>query len=76
MLSFVDGVKYPAGTTFVIPLNSIHHDPDYFPNPHKFDPTRFSSENIDNIKRYVYLPFSGGPRICIGMFFLYQAFIL
>ncbi|CAH1969397.1 unnamed protein product [Acanthoscelides obtectus] len=44
----------------------IHRDPKYFPNPDIFDPERFSSENIDKIQPYTYLPFGVGPRSCIG----------
>lgn len=42
-------------------------DPEYFAEPEKFDPLRFSPENIDRVPKYAYLPFSGGPRICPGM---------
>lgn len=42
---------------FYIPIYGIHHDERYFPNPHKFDPERFSVENRDNIDPDTYLPF-------------------
>ncbi|XP_032682977.1 cytochrome P450 9e2-like [Odontomachus brunneus] len=48
------------------PVYALHHDPKYFPNPDKFDPERFSDENIDNIVPYTYMPFGHGPRKCIG----------
>ncbi|XP_012059255.1 PREDICTED: cytochrome P450 9e2-like [Atta cephalotes] len=50
----------------MFPIYALHHDPEYFPNPDKFDPERFSDENKDKILPYTYLPFGHGPRKCIG----------
>ncbi|KAL3273890.1 hypothetical protein HHI36_015315 [Cryptolaemus montrouzieri] len=50
----------------MIPILAIHWDPQYYENPEKFDPERFSSENRKNIDPYTYLPFGVGPRNCIG----------
>uniref|UniRef100_A0A182K775 Cytochrome P450 n=1 Tax=Anopheles christyi TaxID=43041 RepID=A0A182K775_9DIPT len=44
----------------------LHHDPQYYPNPSKFDPERFSEENREKINPSTYLPFGIGPRNCIG----------
>jgi len=55
------------GSTIVIPVYGFHFDPDYFPDPHKFDPERFSEDNKKNIKPFTYLPFGEGPRSCIGI---------
>lgn len=45
-------------------------DPKIFPEPHKFDPERFSPDKpAMNTDGYTYIPFSGGPRNCIGTFF-------
>ncbi|PNF31078.1 Cytochrome P450 9e2 [Cryptotermes secundus] len=54
------------GDCVYIPIYALHHDPDYFPDPEKFDPERFSDENKGNIKTCTYLPFGSGPRNCIG----------
>jgi len=50
----------------LFPSYAIHHNPEYFPDPDKFDPERFSDEDKDNILSYTYLPFGDGPRKCIG----------
>nr|XP_027194144.1 cytochrome P450 3A8-like [Dermatophagoides pteronyssinus] len=52
-----------------IPIYAIHHNPEFHPNPERFDPERFMPENRDKIIPYTYLPFGGGPRNCIGMRF-------
>jgi len=49
-----------------VPILNIHRDPQYFPNPMKFDPERFSDENKSSIQSGSYLPFGIGPRNCIG----------
>ncbi|CAH1400046.1 unnamed protein product [Nezara viridula] len=63
------GQKIEQDTMIIIPVWSLHHDPQYFSDPDKFDPTRFSQENKDSIVPYTYLPFGEGPRMCIGMRF-------
>ena len=54
------------GTAMLIPIYSLHHDPNYFPEPNKFDPERFNDENKHNIVPYTFIPFGVGPRQCIG----------
>ncbi|KAL7026329.1 hypothetical protein ACKWTF_013862 [Chironomus riparius] len=59
----------PKGIKALINVYSLHHDPEYFTDPSKFDPERFSDENIKTIKPFTFLPFGEGQRNCIGMRF-------
>ncbi|XP_058820111.1 probable cytochrome P450 9f2 [Topomyia yanbarensis] len=63
-----EGLKITVdkGTTIWVPVQGLHHDPQYYPNPTKFDPERFNPENRDTINPFTYLPFGTGPRNCIG----------
>lgn len=63
-------VTIDKGTVVQVPIYSIHHDAEFYPDPHAFDPDRF--ENID-LKLFrdecKFFPFGHGPRSCIGMRF-------
>nr|AKZ17700.1 cytochrome P450 monooxygenase CYP9Z62 [Tenebrio molitor] len=49
-----------------LPIMGLHRDPQYWPEPDRFDPERFSEENKMKINPYTFLPFGVGPRNCIG----------
>ncbi|XP_072938758.1 cytochrome P450 4C1-like [Epargyreus clarus] len=65
----LSGYTIPPNTEVHIHIYDIHHRADIYPNPEKFIPERFLPEN--NLKRhpYAYIPFSAGPRNCIGQKF-------
>ncbi|XP_042910824.2 cytochrome P450 9e2-like [Parasteatoda tepidariorum] len=63
------GITLQKNTIFQLPILGIHRDPKYYPNPEKFDPDRFSAEEIAKRDPNVYFPFGLGPRNCIGMTF-------
>lgn len=65
----MNGYKLPAGSYVTLFIYFMHHDERYFPNPEKFDPDRFLPENMENRPSYAFVPFSAGPRNCIGQRF-------
>nr|XP_003701310.1 PREDICTED: cytochrome P450 6k1-like [Megachile rotundata] len=54
------------GTPVYIPMMGIHRDPEYYPDPDKYDPLRFTEENKQKRPNFTYFPFGEGPHICIG----------
>ena len=47
----------------------LHRKPSLWENPDRFDPERFAPERAAERPRFAYIPFGGGPRICIGAAF-------
>jgi cytochrome P450 family 4 len=59
-----EGTILPKGLTITLFAYALHRNPAYFSEPEKFSPSRF--ENVDGKLPFIYLPFSAGPRNCIG----------
>lgn len=62
----IDNIRWPAGTTLVFSHYVTHHMPEIYAQPEQFVPARWLT--IDP-SPYEYLPFSAGPRTCLGMDF-------
>ncbi|MGI5421705.1 cytochrome P450 [Actinomadura luteofluorescens] len=56
----------PAGTTIFYPFWAVHMNPEYWPDPQRFDPGRFAPEASAGRPRLAYIPFGIGPRSCEG----------
>jgi len=56
----------PSKSGIMIVPYAIHRHPDFWEDPERFEPERFTAEAEHARHKYAYLPFGGGPRICIG----------
>jgi cytochrome P450 len=61
----------PANTLINLSYRNINRNPKYWDNPEAFNPERFREHRWGQIEQYAYVPFGGGPRLCIGMNFAY-----
>ena len=62
----IGGVRVPAGAFVTISIYVTHRNPNLWLEPERFDPARFAPEEVARRHRFAYLPFGGGPRVCIG----------
>lgn len=62
----IGGYRIDPGEFVAISPFITHRDPRLFDDPERFDPERFLGDRAGHIPRFGYLPFSGGPRVCIG----------
>jgi cytochrome P450 len=60
------GFKVTPGLQILISPWVLHRHRRLWDNPERFDPTRFNKESSEKRPRFSYLPFGGGPRVCIG----------
>jgi len=65
----INGFDILGGARINIQPYVTHRNPDYWPEPEVFNPHRFLGETSKNIHKYAYIPFGGGPRLCIGYHF-------
>lgn len=72
----IGGQTFPAGTTIFISQWVLHHDKRYFEDPESFRPERWRNDLAKRLPRFAYMPFGGGPRVCIGQRFAMMEAIL
>ncbi|GFG33991.1 hypothetical protein Cfor_04861 [Coptotermes formosanus] len=65
----IGGYTIPAGCSIRVSIYMNNRNSDQFPNPEKFDPDNFLPERVAKRHPYAYIPFSAGPRNCIGQKF-------
>jgi cytochrome P450 len=58
--------RVPAGSTVLVSPYVVHHDPRWYPEPFRFDPSRWANDGASSRPRQTFIPFGGGPRVCIG----------
>lgn len=71
-IQLTDDIWCPKGSTIAILAYHIHRDPRFFSDPEKFNPDRFAAENNTGKNPYSFVPFSAGPRNCIGQKFAFM----
>jgi cytochrome P450 len=62
----VGDIDIPRGSTVIVYVYGAHHAPHYWESPETFDPERFIKGSEKVRTPFTYLPFGGGPRVCIG----------
>ncbi len=62
----------PAGTYFLFSQYLIQRNAEYFPDPLRFEPERFTPERRAGRSKFVYFPFGAGGRQCIGEAFAWM----
>lgn len=73
----IGGYKIPAGAIVAVSPYTLHRHPEFWPEPEKFDPERFTPEQEATQHRYAYIPFGAGARKCIGdQFALMESIII
>jgi cytochrome P450 len=66
---YILGYRIPAGSLVLIVPWLLHRKASLWDRPHRFDPERFSPQQVEARPRFTYIPFGAGPRICIGASF-------
>jgi len=62
----ISGYPIAADSGVVVSPYVMHRRPDYYPDPERFDPDRWTAAAVEARPRFSYFPFGGGPRVCIG----------
>ena len=66
------GYRIPAGARVGINPHLVHHMEEYWDDPARFDPMRFTAERVKARHKYAWVPFGGGAHMCLGLHFAYM----
>lgn len=66
------GYRIPAGAPVGINAQFVHRMEEYWPDPDRFDPLRFTPEAVKGRHKYAWIPFGGGAHMCLGLHFAYM----
>ena len=66
------GFRIPGGVGVGVNPLHTHHMPDLWPDPDRYDPTRFSDEASRGRHKFAFVPFGGGAHMCLGLNFAYM----
>ena len=70
------GYTIPARATIYFSPWVLHRDPRWFEEPERFRPERWIDGSTARLPKYVFLPFGGGPWVCIGERFAMMEIVL
>ncbi|WP_296678390.1 cytochrome P450 [Novosphingobium sp.] len=66
------GYLIPAGTQVGISASMVHKMPEHWPEPDRFNPLRFTADEVAKRHKYAWVPFGGGAHMCLGLHFAYM----
>jgi cytochrome P450 len=72
----IGGARIPAGANMTVNIYVTHRNPNLWHEPERFDPERFAPAAVAQRHRFAYMPFGGGPRVCIGNAFAMMEVVL
>jgi cytochrome P450 len=72
----IQGYHFKKGTALATVIYLMHRNKKYFADPDAFIPQRWDEEKIKSLPKYVYFPFGGGNRMCIGEGFAWMEGVL
>jgi cytochrome P450 len=72
----IGDIAIPAGSVVVVSPWLLHHDERWWPEPEAFRPERWTSTTQPDRPRFAYVPFGGGPRLCVGEPFAWMEGVL